>query len=132
MSRRIEALQLELKKAKTLMMEVDKMLENGIYNSSVHSLYYACYHATKALLLTKDLVTKTHKGIEIILQQQFVHPGLFDKSKASFFKTLMHKRADSDYGDVLMISDEEIKPLIQPAKDYMQYVTKMVEDYLAK
>ena len=72
MSRRIEAIKLELNKAKTLMSEVDILMENKIYNTVIHTCYYNCFHATRALLLTKDFVTKTHRGISTILHQHFV------------------------------------------------------------
>ena len=42
----------------------------------------------------------------------------------------MDKRIDSDYGDSLIKEESEIKPFVEPAKDYVQYVTKLVEDYL--
>ena len=108
MSRKIEALKLELDKAKALLSEVDTLLENKFYNTAIHTLYYSCFHTTKALLLTKDLITKTHKGVATLLHQQFVLPGLFDKEKASFFNTLMDKRIDSDYGTSLIKEYSEV------------------------
>lgn len=132
MSRRIEALKLEFKKANALMLEVNVLFENEAYNSTIHTLYYACFHATKALLLTKDLVTKTHKGVATLLNKQFVQADLFEAEKASFFKSLMDKRVDSDYGDALIKDEAEVKRFIKPAKEYFLYVTKLVEEYLAQ
>lgn len=132
MSRRIESLELQLEKAKALMGELNVLLEHGFYSTVVHTLYYACFHATKALLLTKDLVTKTHKGVATLLYQQFVETGEFEKQKASFFKSLMEKRNESDYGDTMIHQEMEIKPLVEPAKECFAYVSKKVEDYLAQ
>ena len=130
MRRRIEAIKLKLNKAKAFLSEVNTLLENKFYRTAIHTLYYSCFHATKALLLTKDIAPKTHSGTAHLLHQHFVLPGLFDKEKASFFGRLMDKRIDSDYGDSLITESSEVEAYIEPAKEYFQYVTKLVEEYL--
>lgn len=131
MSVRIEAVKLELLKAETLMTEADIIINNEAYHSTVHVLYYACFHATKALLLTKDLVVKTHRGVSNLLFQHFVIPGSFDEQQAAFYSELMSQRQESDYGEEL-ITEDEVLPFVQPAKSYFSYVTKMVKDYVAE
>ncbi len=78
MSRIKDAIELKLTKAKALMDEVDFQLKNEYYNTAINRLYYSCFHATKALLLTQDIVTKTHSGVSTLLHQHFVLPDLFD------------------------------------------------------
>ncbi len=131
MSRDVEAVKLELSKAKAIMADWDGLLKNQFYFSVVHSLYYACFHATRSLLLTKDLVTKTHRGVFTLLSQHFVATGLFKEEKASIFKHLMDSRMDSDY-DTSLMEEEQISSLTEPAEEYFQYVIRMVEDYLAQ
>ena len=69
MTEKEEAIQLKLKKAKSLLSEVDTQLQHHFYGTAINRLYYSCYHATKALLLTKDLVPKTHSGVVSMLYQ---------------------------------------------------------------
>ena len=64
-----------------------------------------CFHATKALLLTRDLVPKTHSGVVAMLHQHFVQAGLFDFEQASFFSRLMQERIEDDYNDVIIIDE---------------------------
>jgi len=59
MSRKKDAIELKLTKAKALMEEVDFQLKNQYYNTAINRLYYSCFHAAKALLLTRDLVPKS-------------------------------------------------------------------------
>ncbi len=99
MSRKQEAIKLKLQKSESMMTEVETLLENKFYGTVINRLYYSCYHATKALLLTKELVSKTHKGVANLLHQHFVQQNLFDSNKATLFTTLMDKRIDSDYSD---------------------------------
>ncbi len=85
MQDRLASIQLKLNKAKTLLSEVQILVEHKGYNSIISRLYYACYHATCALLLTKELQSKTHKGLIVIIHKEFVLKGNFDSEKSAFF-----------------------------------------------
>jgi uncharacterized protein (UPF0332 family) len=103
------------------------MMTNKFYTSAVSCLYYSCFHATEALLLTKDLIPKTHKGTSIILHQHFVNTGLFDNDKAIFFDKLMEERIEDDYNDFMIVDESEVAGFIQPAKEYVEYVSKLIQ-----
>jgi uncharacterized protein (UPF0332 family) len=62
MTEKEEAISLKLKKADALMSEIPVLLQNQFYDTAINRIYYSCFHATKALLLTKDLTPKTHSG----------------------------------------------------------------------
>ncbi len=129
MIKKQEAIKLKLKLAEALMSEVKTQIQNKFYNTAINRLYYSCFHATKALLLTKEFAPKTHKGVATLLHQEFVQKGLFDAQKASFFSTLMNERKESDYGDFLILDEEDIGEFIQPAKEYIEYISTLIEDY---
>ncbi len=42
----------------------------------------------------------------------------------------MNERHESDYGDYLIIDEEDVNEFLDPSKLYVRYVTKLVEDYL--
>jgi len=130
MSRKKEAIELKLTKAKALMDEVDFQLKNEYYNTAISRLYYSCFHATKALLLTQDLVPKTHSGVSALLHQNFVLTSLFDATHASFFNKLMNERIDDDYSDFMITNLEEIEEFIKPAKEFFTYTTSLVRNIL--
>lgn len=58
MSEKEAAIQFRLEKAKNLLQEVPVLQEYAFYGTVISRLYYACFNATKALLLTKNLITK--------------------------------------------------------------------------
>ena len=99
MSRRNEAIKIKMQKAEAFMSEIDTLFQIKFYNTLINRLYYSCFHATKALMLTKDLVSKTHSGVVSILNEKFVLENTFDKEHASFFRRLMNERVEDDYGD---------------------------------
>jgi uncharacterized protein (UPF0332 family) len=122
------AIKLKTDKAKALMNEVHILIENKFYNTAVSRLYYSCYHATKALLLTADLTPKTHSGVISSLHKHFVSAGKFEEKHAAFFARLMQERIEDDYNDFIIEGLEEIEPYIQPAKEYLDYIILLIQN----
>jgi uncharacterized protein (UPF0332 family) len=109
------------------MAEVNVQIEHHFYTTAINRLYYSCFHATKALLLTKDLVPKTHSGVVSSLHQHFVLENLFDKAHAAFFSKLMQERIDDDYSDFMLVEYDEIKEFVTPAKQYVEYIEQLIK-----
>jgi len=124
-----QAIELKLKKARSMMSEVDIQVQHHFYATAINRLYYGCFHATKALLLTKDLTPKTHSGVITLLHQHFVLQDLFDKVHAAFFSKLMQERIDDDYGDFMVIEYDEAKEFIEPARSYITYIEQLIKKY---
>src|SRR4051794_28395399 len=112
MSRKEDAIQLKIQHAKSALNEAEVLLQNNMYNGAVSRMYYACFHATLALLLTRDITPKTHKGAATELHKHFVLEGNFDKKYADFYRDLMQQRTESDYGDYLSMTKEKAEQLI--------------------
>jgi uncharacterized protein (UPF0332 family) len=129
MSLKDETIKLKLSKAHSLLSEIDIMMTNKFYTSVVSRLYYSCFHATKALLLTKELMPKTHRGTSAILHQHFVNTGLFNNDKAIFFDKLMEERIEDDYNDFMIVDESEVIGFIEPSKQYVEYITRLIESY---
>jgi uncharacterized protein (UPF0332 family) len=126
MTEKDQAIALKLEKARVLMSEVEVQLQNRFYTTAINRLYYSCFHATKALLLTKDLTPKTHSGVVSMLHQHFVSEGFFDIAHAAFFSKLMQERIDDDYGDFMRAEFDEVKEYIAPAKEYIAYIERVI------
>lgn len=130
MSDKNASIKLKLTKARNLLAEVDVLITCKFYITAINRLYYSCFHATKALLLTKDLIPKTHSGVVSNLYQHFVQRGDFAFEQASFFSRLMQERIEDDYNDFMIVDEEELKEFIGPAKEYILYVEGLVALYL--
>lgn len=100
MSENYDPTNLKIIKAEALMAEVDLLLENKFYATAISRIYYSCFHVVKALLLTKDLIPKTHSGVISMLGQHIIKTGLFESKHSAFFSDLMQERIDDDYSDL--------------------------------
>ena len=121
------SIQLKLTKAKLLLSEIPILQQHQLNATIINRLYYACYHATKALLLTKDLIPKTHNGVISMLHKHFVAEGLFDIKEAAFFSRLMQERMDDDYSDFLSVDTETVREFTAPAQQYIKYIEKLIQ-----
>ena len=126
------AIEEKLEIAKKFLDEVIVHFNHEFFATAINRIYYSCFHATQALLLTKDIMPKTHKGVLKMLHEHFVRNGAFDKAKADFYGEMLNERMESDYGNALLFDKSDVEDIMQPTKAYVEYVTKMVQDYLAE
>ena len=122
MSEQENIIQLRLAKAKATFAEVDLLMQNQLYNAALSRLYYACFYATTALLLSKGLTPKTHSGAGTLLHQHFVKHQNFDTAKSAFYTRLMRQREIDDYNDFLIADRSLVEKYIQPAQEYINYI----------
>ncbi|ANH83336.1 hypothetical protein A8C56_22220 [Niabella ginsenosidivorans] len=121
------SVQQKLRKAHALFNEVETLIQFGYYTTAVNRLYYACFHAVKALLLTKDLIPKTHSGTVALLHKHFVQAQLFDIQQASFYSRIMQERIDDDYNDFILTDKDEVNSFVSPAKELIAYIERLID-----
>lgn len=59
------------------------LLDQGLYGESISRLYFAVFAAARALLVSRDLIARTHSGIHYMLYAEF--------SKQQVDATLYHR-----------------------------------------
>lgn len=59
-----------LERAEECLEEAKILLEKGFANTFVNRLYYACFYAVSALLLTKGLTSARHSGVRAMFHQK--------------------------------------------------------------
>ncbi|MBK1631042.1 hypothetical protein CKO31_09880 [Thiohalocapsa halophila] len=69
----------------------------GIHRKCIASLYYAAFHAVRALLFFHGLDTRTHEGTQRLFAAHFVKPGLMPKAHLRCLATLESDRLRADY-----------------------------------
>lgn len=111
----------KITRAKQLIKESELLYSNEYYNSAINRLYYACYNAVSAFLLTKDLTAKTHKGLKILFNKHCSKQTNLSFEEIRLFSILMDKRHESDYGDFVSFEKEET-----------EFFQKQVENFVSK
>lgn len=123
---RKDIVEYRLSRCKEALREVGYLVEGGFYSSTVSRLYYACYYAAVALLIANKIEAQSHAGVKSMLSCHFVKFGKLDKTYAKTFFELFDLRYSNDYDDFSFCEKETIESLMQPAKEFIDAVTSMI------
>ncbi|MDR0734018.1 MAG: HEPN domain-containing protein [Dysgonamonadaceae bacterium] len=91
-------------------------------------MYYACFYAVNALLMSENLYAKTHDGTATLFNLHFVLKEKISKEKGKLFKILMSKRETGDYDYLFSLEEQDVAPLLEPAKDFIEAIEKLIRD----
>lgn len=117
-----------LERAHSTLGEADLLYNGGYFNAAVNRLYYACYYATTALLLSRNIETSTHNGVKTRLSMHFVRTGKLSIEHSTTFGLLFDKRHSSDYSD-FAYCDAGIVELLRPrAEAFINAVEKLTKE----
>ena len=116
-------------KARQLLHDVDVLIENELWNSTINRMYYACFHAVSALLIKNGIEVKSHMGIRQAFGLHFVKAGKVSlEYGAKSFSRIYDKRQSSDYDDFIDFTKEEVEKLYPQIKSFIMVIGNLVED----
>lgn len=75
--------ELLIKEAESKLMSAKILHENGRYSDAISRAYYSMHYVALALLTTKNIYPKTHKGVIAQLGLEFVKEGIIEKNTIS-------------------------------------------------
>ncbi|ANU56893.1 HEPN domain-containing protein [Bacteroides caecimuris] len=115
-------------KARQLLHDVDVLIENELWNSTINRMYYACFHAVSALLIKNGIEVKSHMGIRQAFGLHFVKAGKVSLEYGRIFSRIYDKRQSSDYDDFIDFTKEEVEKLYPQIKSFIMVIGNLVED----
>lgn len=95
------------------------LLKAGLMNDAVSRAYYAAYHWASALLLSKGLEPKTHRGKIQMLSLHFVRTGLIAEEAAAHLSRLEDFREASDYSAAFSFSKADAEDAVRRAESFL-------------
>jgi len=119
-----------LERARESLEEAGILLEREYGNTFVNRLFYACFYAVSALLLTRGLSSSKHSGIRSLFHQNFVKPGLVDPELGQLYDRLFDNRQKGDYADLVRFDPNEVRDWYDEAREFVESVEKVVRKEL--
>lgn len=104
------------------------LFREDFYKDSVSRAYYSMYHAAKALLLTKDISPKTHRGVIQEFGLEFVKKDLIEKYYSKALAKGKDVREIADYDVIVEISKEEAESIIEDGKRFLERIKRAIEE----
>jgi len=117
-----------MERAREAIDEAKMLFEAEHINLYVNRLYYACFYAVSALLLTKNFSTSKHGYLRSLMHREFVKTGLIPKELGKHFDLLFDSRLEGDYGDFAMFKAEEVKGLLEETQKFVSHVDTLLKE----
>lgn len=117
---------LEYEKGKSFLEQAEKIVELGYWDMVANRLYYAVFHAVSALLIKNGHKVGTHKGVVLLFGQHYIKTGIFSINEGRLYSQLQTMREKADYVCTFQTSQEEIVPMLEPARKMIEKIGGIV------
>lgn len=117
---------LEYEKAVGIMLQIGGLQSLGYWDNIANRLYYALFHAVSALLIHDKHSVNTHRGVVVLFGQHYVRTGIFDMADGKLYSQLQTMREKGDYNCIYQTTEDEVKPMIEPAERLIKKIGKYI------
>ncbi len=115
-----------LARAREGIEEARLLLDAGHVNACVSRLYYACYYAVSAVLLSQGKSASRHSRVRALLHQEFVKPGRISLSMGRHFDRLFDSRQKGDYADFAQFRAEDVSGWLEETRSFVGEVEDLL------
>lgn len=102
------------------------LIETGFSSSAVNRLYYSVFYAVNALLVNKDISVRTHSGIKQQFSLHFIKTKIINSEYGRLLAKLFDLRQKADYDNYFEIDIETVKSMLEPVKNMIDEIEKLV------
>ncbi|MGA2915769.1 MAG: HEPN domain-containing protein [Sedimentisphaerales bacterium] len=121
-----ELIEYWLRRADETLDEAKIMLKTNHPRGCTNRLYYACFYAITALLLSKDLSSSKHSGVMSLFNKHFIKPGIIPVAMGKFYSGIFDNRMESDYGSWDEFENESTENDIEQAAELIEKIASIV------
>jgi len=115
-----------LRRAEKALKSAKLLEQNRELEDAASRAYYAMFHATRALLFSKGMNAKTHKGIISLFGEKIVKQGIVGEEYADMLRKAFDLRQKSDYEIYAETSVELVKEMIKNAEQFIEKVKELI------
>jgi uncharacterized protein (UPF0332 family) len=112
--------------------EARVLIQTGRLLGAVNRIYYAIFHATKAVLATEKLESSKHAGVIAIFHKEFVHTGKIEKEYGKIIDEAFRSRSKSDYIDYTTFDQETATRLFKDCEVFLERIKSFLEGSIGK
>jgi len=120
--------QYRLEHAHESLEEAKLLFDTGHLHTYVNRLYYACFYAVSALLLSQGQSTSKHTHLRSLLHKDFVKSGQVPVEQGQFFDLLFNNRQKGDYSDLVIFQADQIEPWLKQATHFVGCIAAIIPE----
>ena len=93
-------------------------------------MYYACYYAATAKLISMGIAVKSHDGVRHSLGKHVVLAGYLSPDLGRFYSRLFSKRSTGDYDDFINHTQTTVDELLPQARLFINTLIGQLDEWL--
>ena len=111
-----------LGRAREALSDARLLADAGRLRACVNRLYFACFYAATALLISRGLTSSKHSGVRALLHQHVVRSGEVPRDLARSYDTLFDSRLEGDYQALHEFSAEDVAVWMDGAERFVTHI----------
>lgn len=124
-----EEIGLEMAVAWEALDDAESNLEEGRFRTAISRAYYAIFHAARAVVWTREVAPKTHKGLAQQFGQNIVQTGVTSREFSTILKNASDERELADYHAMTgSFEREDVEKLVAEARMFVKEMKRILEE----
>jgi uncharacterized protein (UPF0332 family) len=119
-----------LEQAKEALRDAELLLDEGRYRAAANRLYYACFYAVVATLLTRRLQYSKHAAVIAFFDKEFILSSQLPKEYSRTLHRAFNERQQDDYMPFVEMDADEIKSLCLDVKALVNGISAYISELL--
>lgn len=107
--------------------EAQLLFDNAKYDGAVTRAYYAAFHYTCALLLTKGLEARSHQALQRLFHLHFIRTKIFPERIGVLLSHAQKAREEADYYPEVTFSREVAQERLQDVSQFLDTARAFLE-----
>ena len=124
-------IQYRLERSAATLDEAKVLAKAGYARGTVNRIYYACFYAVSALLLTEGQSSHKHTGVRALFQKGWVRPRRVPTELGEFYGRMLDYRHDADYEDGVDFPEPKVRGWLTDAEQFVSCIAGLVQEHLA-
>lgn len=117
-----------LSRAEDAVAEAEMLSKGTYHNAAIDRLYYGCFYATSALLLSNDIPFSSHDGVKTMLGLHFVSTGLFQYEHGNTLSRLYEIRHSDEYDYFVYCDKAMVDEYIPKTRSFIEAVKSLLDE----
>lgn len=109
----------ELARAEDSLRAAQALLDLGIASEAAGRIYYAVFHAARALLFSEGIAPKSHEAVRALISLHFVKAGRLPPECTKDLAQLEGLRNSGDYDTHFTLGAEQLEPELKRARRFL-------------
>ncbi len=115
-----------LSRAQESLAEAEALVERGHPAGAVNRIYYSCFYAVTALLLSEGLTFTKHSGVISRFDQHWVKPGRVPAEMGRFYHQVFERRLRGDYALAAAYELPQVAAWLVQAREFVETIAQLL------